>query len=311
MTDLVEDIDGRLVLPEVKQLFDKMRSRPVPSYPELGVQASREMVEKSVSLQAPPIGDVDVEDIAIAAVPVRLYRPSGVDAPNLLVYLHGGGWVTGSIDVADAPCRDLATATGMVVASVDYRRSPEARFPEPLDDALEAITGLARLRPDLGVSVDRLIVMGDSAGGNLAALATLRLRDLVTDQIVLYPAITSPRTTTYESFDDNADDPILPAPSMTWFWDQYLPEGDTTSASPLADGDLAGIPRTLVLTCSLDVLRDEGRAYAATLADGGVEVSEIRLPGMIHGFLWMSAVFPQVGETLDQIAAWLAKPVST
>lgn len=310
MTDLVTDVDGRQVRPGVQRLLAKMRERSVPPFDELGVDRSRQMVEDSASLQTPAAAVAGVEDLVVdtdhGAVPARLYRPLGATDPALVVYVHGGGWATGSVEIADTPCRDLAAATGHVVVSIDYRRSPEASFPAPLDDVVGAVRALADRREALGTRPDRLILLGDSAGGNLVAAATQRLRSLVTDQVLLYPALDASCDTA--SHTANADDPVLSGADMRWFWSQYLgAHGDPTDpgASPLRAGTLSGMPRTFVLTCGLDVLHDEGKAYAAALTAAGCDVTAVDLAGLTHGFWWMSRLFAEAADVDRRIARWL------
>lgn len=307
--DLVSDTDGRLARPEVQRLLAKMRSRGVPSFERLGVDAARDMVEQAVALEAAPATVRDV--LATSArgpagdVPVRLYLPDTERPHGLTVFVHGGGWVTGSLDTADTPCRNLAAAAQHVVASIGYRRSPEARFPGPLEDVVAAVRHLAGRRPELGVPVDRLALVGDSAGANLVAAAVAELRGLVTDQVLLYPALSARCDTA--SHRANADDPMLSHDGMRWFWQQYLGDADPDDAraAPLHAPDLTGAPRTYLLTCGLDVLHDEGVAYAERLRAAGVEVTAIDLTGMTHGFLTMSRVLPIALDVVQDVARWL------
>jgi acetyl esterase len=316
VTELVTDVDGRRVRPGVARLLTKMRERAVPPFDELGVELARRMVEESASLQTPPAAVAEVFDLVLqtdsGTVGARVYRPVLAVDPSLLVYVHGGGWATGSIQIGDSPCRDLAAATGHVVVSIDYRRSPEAPFPGPLDDVVGAVRALAERRDDLSTRPDRLILFGDSAGGNLAAAATQALRSVVTDQVLLYPALDP--TCSTDSHRSNADDPVLSGASMRWFWKQYL-GNDADPAdprvSPLLATDLSGLPRTLVLTCGLDVLHDEGVAYATALEAAGCDVTAVDLPGLTHGFWWMSRLFAETVEVDRHIARWLGESTQT
>jgi acetyl esterase len=307
---LVTDVDGRQVRPGVQRLLATMRDRRVPSFDELGIDRARQVVEASASLQRPPAAVDHVRDLTLdtdhGPVAARLYRPRDAARPALVVYVHGGGWATGSIEIADGPCRDLTAATRAVVVSIDYRRSPEARFPAPLDDVVGAVRALADQRHELGTRTDRLVLMGDSAGGNLVAAATQRLRSLVTDQVLLYPALDGACDS--DSHTANANDPVLSGAAMRWFWRQYLgAAGDPTDpgASPLRAVDLRGIPRTLILTCGLDVLHDEGVAYATVLESADCDVTTIDLAGLTHGFWWMSRLFPEAAEVDRRIVRWL------
>lgn len=309
---LVADVDGRLVRPDVAALLARFRAHRIPPYAELEVAAARQMVEDSIALQAPPTAVAEVRDLVVDTrdqpTRVRLYRPAKGAGQVLIVYAHGGGWVTGSVEIADGWCRDLAAATGHMVASVDYRRSPEAVFPEPLDDVTASVRVLEGRREELGVDPARLVIAGDSAGGQLVAAATLALRDVVTDQILLYPALAPPAGDRFASYARNTDDPVLSSADMTWFWEQYLGAGaDPTDqrVSLLQATDLNDMPRTFLVTCGLDVLRDEGHAYAAALTSAGTEVMHVDHPGLTHGYLWMSRHLSLARETAREIAVWL------
>ncbi|CAN5203968.1 alpha/beta hydrolase [soil metagenome] len=310
---LVTDVDGRRVTPEVAKLFAAIRRRPVVSYDTLGVQAARDLVSAAIKLQGEVPSIDSTTDIVVGdehPVPVRIYRATSA-SDVLIVYLHGGGWVTGDLESSDIPCRQLAAATGAIVASVDYRLSPEQPHPAAHDDAVSAIAKLAALREDLGAQTDRLIVLGDSAGANLGVTATLHLRELVTDLVLLYPAVSPPGRDPCGSYATNADDPILSRNTMQWFWDQYLGTPPTLigeTIDPTLASDLSGMPRTLLVTCGLDVLQDEGQRLASVLHAAGIDVTFECIEGMVHGFMWMGGVFPDVQRTLGLIASWVRLP---
>jgi len=199
---------------------------------------------------------------------VRVYEPEG--ARGTVAYLHGGGWVVGTLDSVDAACRALADASGARVVSIDYRLAPEHPFPAGLEDAL-AVTDA--LRPD--------VVAGDSAGANLAAVVA-RKRPQLKFQLLVYPATDAGvNLPSYAEFGRYG----LTADAMRHFWGLYLDGADGLSpdASPLR-ADLAGVPPAYVLTASHDVLRDDGEAYAAKLRAAGVPVTLRRVEGAVHGF---------------------------
>jgi acetyl esterase len=215
-------------------------------------------------------------------VPIRLYTPAGAGG-GLVVYLHGGGWAVGSIDSYDTACRALANAAGHAVASVGYRLAPEHPFPAGLDDTLAA-TRWAMARAG---GPDRVAVAGDSAGGNLAAVAARRLRDegmTPAFQALVYPVCDAACSTpSYREFDAGYG---LSAADMRRWWNLYV---DGTGAldpdaSPLRAADLAGLPAAWILIAGCDVLRDEGEAYAGRLAEAGVPVQVARYEGYAHGF---------------------------
>ena len=250
----------------------------------------------------------DVRDVELQGVPVRLYTPVDSGSLACLVYFHGGGWVLGNCETHDALCRRIANRFSCMVASVDYRLSPDHKFPAALDDCHTAVVELAGRAAALGIDADRMAVAGDSAGGNLAAAVTLRNRDQsgppICWQWLIYP-ITDYNFET-ESYRDFAQGYGLTRSAMMWFWEHYLAreaDGVTGYASPLRAESLEELPPALMITAEADVLRDEGEAYAGRLSAAGVAVDSVRFPGMIHGFLHMAGVFTSATTALDELAA--------
>jgi acetyl esterase len=240
---------------------------------------------------------VGARDLSLAGadgpLPARLYVPDGSQdsAPGpLVVYYHGGGWVTGGLDTHDHPCCLLARASGARVLSVDYRLSPEHPFPAPVDDALAAFRDAVARAGELGADSERIAVAGDSAGGHLAAVTSQQAaRDggpVPAFQLLIYPAtdclnVAPSRLTFAEGF-------LLTKPNMDWYEEQFLgPDTDRSDprASPLLADELSGVPRALVVTAGFDPLRDEGEAYARRLSEAGVPTILRRHPGFVHGFL--------------------------
>ncbi|HEX6024605.1 MAG TPA: alpha/beta hydrolase [Solirubrobacter sp.] len=210
-----------------------------------------------------------VEDTHAGGVPVRVYEPDGARAT--VVYLHGGGWVMGNLDSVDAVCRRLANESHARVVSVDYRLAPEHPFPAALEDSLTAVRALD----------GDLVIAGDSAGGNLAAVVARKLPDRFKLQLLVYPVIDAGlNTPSYGEFDGDYG---LTAAAMRRFWSLYLngSSGLDPDASPLRAP--ARTP-AYIITASHDVLRDEGEAYAAALQRAGVPVTLRRIEGTIHGF---------------------------
>ncbi|GAA4873048.1 alpha/beta hydrolase [Kitasatospora terrestris] len=227
---------------------------------------------------------------------VRCYHPARHDRPHpALLYLYGGGWTLGCLDTGDAICRALTNATGCLTATVGYRLAPEHPFPAAVEDAYTALAWLADHAAGLGADPDRLAVGGDSAGGNLAAATTLLARErggpALRHQLLVYPN-TDHRADTPSL--RAGDDPLLfNRHSVAWYWRHYLADpadGDNPLASPLRAPSLAGLPPATVITAEHDPLRDEGEAYAARLAEAGVDVELRRWDGMPHGFFAMAGV---------------------
>ena len=233
-------------------------------------------------------------------VPVRVYRPSANPAAAIL-YFHGGGWVTGGIEESDLFARELAVETCCLVASVGYRLAPEAPYPAAIEDADAALEWLDGDLPN--------VVMGDSAGGNIATVLAARARDrggpAIAAQILAYPVTDAGMDT--ESYRRFADGPLLSAKLLDWYWRQYLPDAEARRhphASPLA-GALTGLPPAFVLTAENDPLRDEGEAYAAALGRAGVATRAQRYDGQIHGFLTLIGQFDGGARAMADIAAFL------
>jgi acetyl esterase len=241
-------------------------------------------------------------------VPVRIYEPHGDGPHPTLLWFHGGGFVLGDVDGYDDVCRVLCAELDAVVVSVDYRLAPEHPFPAGLTDCYGATVWAAEHVDALGGDPDRLIVGGDSAGGNLAAAVALLARDregpAIDYQVLVYP------TTTFQyEFDTDGDvneDLFLTPPDLEWSWDLYLEhdvEGMNPYASPLQARSLADLPPATVITCSHDPLEAEGVAYADRLADAGVPVRHEHYDEMIHSFFTLLAEprIDQAWEAVDRI----------
>jgi acetyl esterase/lipase len=231
------------------------------------------------------------------------------------VYYHGGGWVGGSLAVVDEPCRALANRNGAIVVAATYRLSPEARFPAATNDAYSVLNWASAHAAEFGGDPARLGVIGDSAGGNLAAVAALMARDrgtpAVKAQILTYPVIQ--RGGNFASMEENREGYLLTAAGMDWFWDQYLArDEDATNplASPIMADSLAGLPPALIMTAEFDPLRDEGESYGHALEEAGVPVTMQRFDGLIHGVYWMSGAVPRSAELQETIAAFVGKYLS-
>jgi acetyl esterase len=237
------------------------------------------------------------------SIPVRMLVPS--DAPTaVIVYYHGGGWVIGTLDDSDTLGRNLALRTGAVVALVDYRLAPEHRYPAAVNDAWTALTWIDEHIGEIAGSPVPLVVAGDSAGGNLAAIVSQRAvaegGPTIALQVLIYPVTDADLDTA--SYADPANALMLTREAMSWFWDHYAPDPESryrTDASPLRAADLSGQPPAVVLTAEHDVLRDEGEAYADKLRSAGVPVVHRRFAGQMHGFFTMVNVLPGAADGLD------------
>lgn len=223
-----------------------------------------------------------------ADVAVRVHEPTAPQGVTV-VWLHGGGWVLGDLDTADAAARRVAEHLGACVVSVDYRLAPECPHPAPLQDAHAALRWAAERRPS-----DRLVVGGDSAGGGLAAGAALLARDWgprLDAQLLLYPGLDP--SMAQPSIAANADGPFLTRADMAWFYDRYLPDPDSRRDPSVAlleaAGDLDGLAPAVVATAELDPLRDEGLAHADALERAGVTVRRLEGAGLVHGYFGLAS----------------------
>jgi acetyl esterase len=259
----------------------------------------------------PRIENLDVEGGA-GGIRARLYAPSSaVDLP-LVVFFHGGGFVICSLDTHDNYCRALAHACGCAVLSVGYRRAPEHRFPAAAEDAIAALRWARDHARQLGCDPGRLAVAGDSAGGNLAAVAALHADVPLRHLLLLYPVIDPEEQG--ESWRTQSESPFLSAAMMRWFWDQYLQDrgqsGDARAA-PLRHEGLHRLPETTVITAEVDPLCSEGEAFATALQRAGVAVDRRRYAGMPHGFATLVGMIGKADTALEHAAARLRVALST
>jgi acetyl esterase len=232
----------------------------------------------------------------------RLYLPEGDGPWPTTLYLHGGGFVIGDLDTHDQTCRRLCRDADTAVLSYDYRLAPEHPFPAAADDVVAAVGWVGEHRDELGGG-RRIAVAGDSAGGNLAAVAAQARPDVVDVQLLLYPATDA--LTERPSRVENATGYFLELATMEWFFGHYVSEesqGEDPRVSPLRAESLAGQPCAIVVTAELDPLRDEGEAYADRLATSGVPVDRVRYDGLIHGFLDMVQLSDGARAAYDDVA---------
>jgi acetyl esterase len=300
-----------VLLPEIQAVLDEMNAAPGPPPHEIPVDQARinhADEAKRFCGEGEPVAEV--RDLMVGEVPVRTFRPEGDGPLPVVVYLHGGGWMMGTLDSYDSLLRALANASGAIVAGVEYRLAPEHRYPAALEDSLAAIRSLAANAHELGGDGARLAVIGDSAGGNLATVAARRLRDQIRYQVLVYPVIDPVfDTPSYIDFNEGHG---LSAASMQRFWRLYLDGSDPgdPDAAPLHAKDLEGVAPAYVLTAEEDVLRDEGEAYAEALREAGVPTELVRWPGTIHGFFRWLAVTPAAREAIDAVGARLRQALA-
>jgi acetyl esterase len=265
-----------------------------------------------------PVHDVADRTIPGPAgpIPVRVYRPSDATGLPLVLWFHGGGWVTGNLDTHDQLARLLCDDVGAVVVSVDYRLAPEAKFPAAADDCLAAYEWALEHAGEVGADAGRIAIGGDSAGGNLAAVVALDARERQLPQpklqLLVYPVTDCEFDST--SMIDNAKGYFLEAESMRWFWDHYARTPDDFAHprfSPLRASDLSGLAPAVVVTAEFDPLRDQGEAYGARLREAKVPTEVVRADGLIHGFFGMHEFMPPGRDAWDVAVAELRDALGT
>jgi len=278
------------------------------------VRASRaQNAEAMAALAGPEQAVARVEDRTISGpggpIPVRVYWPATDRTLPVLVYLHGGGWVFGNIGSVDRTCRVLANSAECVVVNVDYRLAPEHKFPAAAEDAYAVISYVAARPQEFSADPERIAIAGDSAGGNLAAVACLMARDRggpkIAFQLMVYPV------TDYDcnraSMTEN-DGYLLTRTNIQYFWNHYVSspgEARQPYASPINAKNLRGLPPGMVITAECDPLRDQGEAYARRLQEAGVPVTVKQYAGAIHVFFQMGAVIDSGREAVSDAAAAL------
>ena len=295
--------------PQIAELL--RQAAGAPPIETLTPDEARAASVSAFAAQFGPVDDVEAaEDVDAGGVPVRVYRPAGIEGPSpAFVYFHGGGWVTGNLETHDGIARAFAARTPCVVVSVDYRVAPEHPFPAAVDDAWTATAWTVAHAAELGLDPRRIAVGGDSAGATLAAVVARQSRDRglgIAAQLLIYPVTDYAfDTESYSLFESGYG---LTREGMRWYWRQYLggrDDGDDPDLSPLRADDLAGVPPAIVVTAELDVLRDEGERYADRLAAAAVATEQVRYDGLVHGFLRMAGVVDRVQEAITEMAALL------
>lgn len=303
--DVGEPDSGMFVEPHTQAWLDEFEaaSAGAPPVYELSPQDARRAFRHLQASVPVDLAPADIEDRTISGGPtgeveIRIVRPKDVSGPlPVVVHCHGGGWVLGDKDTHDRLTRELAVQAGAVVVFVDYSPAPEAQYPVQNEQAYAALEWVAAHPAELGAAPYRVALVGDSAGGAMAAALTLMARQRrgprIAAQVLLYPTTDANfHTPSYERF---ADGPWLTRRTMEWSWDAYVPDHGKRSeptAAPLraSNDQLAGLPQALVINGENDVLRHEGEAYARRLAQAGVRVTQVRYGGTIHDFALLNAI---------------------
>jgi len=309
--------------PQLKAYADQLAAAAGPPRHTLSPDTVRLAMAAELEAEAgqePPQPVARVENRAIPGpagdIRVRIYTPEGDGPFPVVVYFHGGGWVLCNLETHDDICRGVARAAGCVVVAVEYRLAPEHTFPAAPEDCYAATRWAAEHAVELGGDPARLAVVGDSAGGNLAAVVALMARDrgapALVAQAMIYP-ITDLRMRT-ASYAENADMPMLTRDDMVWFRGHYLSSPDDALnplASPALAGNFSGLPPALIVVAGYDPLRDEGEQYAERLRAAGTPVTLLRFDDLAHGFLGLDRIVERAGnaraETLAALRAMLMR----
>jgi acetyl esterase len=267
--------------------IESMQALGFDGFAQLGLERARAIVDSNGDyFRGPDIESVEDRTIGHLQTPVRVYRPHRV-TDAAVVFFHGGGWVLGSLESHDALCRHITVEANVTVIAVDYRLAPEHPFPAAVCDAWAVTDEIVRDGCGLGLDPARVALVGDSAGGNLAAVSALAARDAghpVALQVLVYPVID--RRLDRPSVAQNSSGFVLEAADIAWFWDMYDPSGAARGdprAEPLC-GQLEDLPAALIITAEHDPLRDEGEEYATRLRAAGVPTTLRRYDGTFHGF---------------------------
>jgi acetyl esterase len=305
--------------PQVQQLVAALATKPPAAPWEVSITEYREAGEKLAVLAGLPDAGCAVTELVIpvrrGSVNARHYRPPGGTVSPAVVYLHGGGFVRGSLDSHDRLCRALCMRGGFAVASVGYRLAPENRFPVAHNDALDALRWVHDHASELSIDATALAVAGDSSGGTLAAATALAARSVgppLKAQGLLCPALDA--TMSSGSVDRHHAGPLLTREGLAWSYDQYIPDTDdrrSAHVSPLLEQTLADAPPAVIISAQIDPVADDARRYAEALATAGVNVNAREYAGMPHSFMLFAGVLEDGEHALTAFAHGLRELVNS
>jgi acetyl esterase len=292
--------------PQVAALLQAAARSPLPTLDQVSAFVARRLYADRCKTVAPKqLPEAQARLLLTpGGVPIRAYRRAGAAKAEVLpalVFFHGGGWTIGDLDTHDALCRSLANGARCEVFSVEYRLAPEAPFPAAVEDCIAATEFVSKRSSVIAVG-------GDSAGGNLAAVVALTLKEKLAFQLLIYPA--TDQSMASESLKRNGDGYLLTRAMMEKFRAYYLPRpADWLDwrASPALANSHAGLPPAFLLSAGFDPLCDEGRQYAELLARAGVEVEYRNYPDMIHGFILMGGVLDSANAAVEECCAALRR----
>ena len=283
---------------------------------EQSIEDIRETLNKeSIKFSKPPISFSNIKNITVEVnsekIPVRIYTPEDGDKFPIIIYSHGGSWISGNLDTHDNVCRKLSRNTKAIVISVDYHLAPDNPFPAGLNDVYNILQWTYKNVESINGNEKQIAVAGDSAGGNLSAAVSLMSKDKsgphITCQVLIYPS-----TNIYElntaSWSDFSNDFNISKEEMEKYISLYVTQKEDRKnpyVSPLLANGFNQLPDTLVITAEIDPLRDEGEAYGNKLKEAGIQSEVIRFNGVTHGFITMDKITDKADEALNQISSYI------
>ncbi len=300
-----------------RKFIDGLAAQNAPPIYTLSPVDARKVLDDAQNGPVPP---AQIEDITRLCGSMRIIRPENSTAKlPIILYFHGGGWILGNKHTHDRLVRELAIGANAAVVFVNYTPSPEAQFPQPIDEAFAATQYIAQHGQDLNLDPTRIAIVGDSVGGNMSIAMTLLAKKRgikILTQVLFYPVTDAGMNT--ESYQKFAKGPWLTKAAMEWFWNAYAPnlaDRKKTIVSPLQASieELKGLPPALIITDENDVLRDEGEAYAHKLMQAGVEVTAVRFIGTCHDFAMLNALSetPAARGAISMAIAHLKKELNS
>lgn len=304
---------------QLAQILEKAKEDGVPDFSDLAPPEARQVLDAIQHQVQQPHALSRTRDVVAETptgpVPIRLYFPFGAAGGGLPVtlFFHGGGFVLGDVNAFDGVAGQLAEKAGCIVAAVDYRLAPENPFPCAVQDSIGALQWVAKNALDIGGDPARIAVVGESAGGNLAAICALYARSReklsLRCQVLVYPA-TASDSTQFSSYHEYGEGYLLTARAMNYFRTHYMNngnEGPDWWIAPLDAKDFSGLPPTLMILAKYDPLHDEGLRYAECLQRANVQVIVSEYLGMTHAFFTMTAVLEAARQAVDQVAGMLSR----
>lgn len=306
--------------PQVRAMLDKIRQAALPPLYTLPVEQARASYRNGVgAMEQPQVSLERVEDFTIpgpaGVIPARLWASTHNPGLPLLLYFHGGGFVVGNIESCEGMCRQIALQSGAAVIAIDYRLAPEHKFPAGIDDALAIADWALGNVDNLGGNRDRILVGGDSAGGNLSAVVaqqTAGREQGFSGQVLMYPVLDMGGD--YPSRQEHADGPVLTETAARWFHELYLSESDETTdprISPIHFPELGSLVPAVVATAGFDILRDEGFEYVKRLEAAGVPTKHLHFETLPHGFLGFGPLSAGADAAISEVSSAIAELART